>query len=53
MLDLPRPEFPNHPRMPVADRAAIFNPFAALTGHVEIPLDSDRFPGYPGYLYEM
>jgi len=23
MLDLPRPDFPNHPRMPVAGRAAI------------------------------
>lgn len=27
------PVFPNHPRMPVRDRAAQFAPFAALTGH--------------------
>ncbi len=33
MLDLPRPDFPDHPRMPIASRAAIFSPFAALIGH--------------------
>ncbi len=33
MLDLPHPDIPNHPRMPISSRAAIFSPFAALTGH--------------------
>ncbi len=33
MLDLPRPDILNHPRMPIFKRAAIFSPFAALTGH--------------------
>ncbi len=42
MLDLPRPEFPNHPRMPVADRAAIFSPFAALTGHADAIAETAR-----------
>ena len=32
LIDLPRPTFPNHPPMPVRDRAAQFAPFAALTG---------------------
>ena len=37
LLDLPHPTFPNHPSMPVRDRAAQFAPFAALTGfHDEI-----------------
>lgn len=33
ILHLPHPTFAKHPRMPVSDRAAIFSPFAALTGH--------------------
>lgn len=33
ILHLPHPTSPKHPRMPVKDRAAIFSPFAALTGH--------------------
>ena len=32
LLDLERPTFPNHPPMPVKDRAAQFQPFAALDG---------------------
>ena len=32
LLDTPRPEPQRHPRMPMADRAAQFAPFAALTG---------------------
>ena len=32
LLDLEHPAFPNHPPMPVKDRAAQFQPFAALDG---------------------
>jgi len=42
MLELPHPEFPNHPRMPVAARAAIFSPFAALTGHGDAIAETAR-----------
>ena len=33
ILHLPHPTSKRHPRMPISDRAAIFSPFAALTGH--------------------
>ena len=33
ILHLPHPTSAKHPRMPTSDRAAIFSPFAALTGH--------------------
>ena len=33
ILNLPHPTSAKHPRMPISDRAAIFSPFAALTGH--------------------
>jgi len=33
LLRLPHPNPERHPRMPISDRAAIFSPFAALTGH--------------------
>lgn len=33
ILHLPHPTSAKHPRMPVSERAAIFSPFAALTGH--------------------
>ena len=33
ILHVPHPTSKNHPRMPIADRAAQFSPFAALTGH--------------------
>ena len=32
IINLPRPVSQRHPRMPLADRAAQFSPFAALTG---------------------
>ena len=32
LFDLEHPTFPNHPPMPVKDRAAQFQPFAALDG---------------------
>lgn len=33
IIHLPHPTSPKHPRMPMADRAAQFSPFAALAGH--------------------
>ena len=33
IINLPHPTSQRHPRMPIRDRAAIFSPFAALTGH--------------------
>lgn len=33
MIPLPHPTSAKHPRMPAADRAAQFSPFAALTGY--------------------
>ncbi len=33
IINLPHPTSAKHPRMPLADRAAIFSPFAALAGH--------------------
>jgi len=33
ILRLPHPTSARHPRMSISDRAAIFSPFAALTGH--------------------
>ncbi len=35
IIDLPRPVSQKHPRMSMAERAAQFSPFAALTGHAE------------------
>ena len=32
-INLPHPTSQRHPRMPIHDRAAIFSPFAALSGH--------------------
>ena len=36
IIELPRPEPQRHPRMPRADRAAQFAPFAALTGFEDV-----------------
>ena len=33
IIELPHPTSTKHSRMPISDRASIFNPFAALTGH--------------------
>ena len=33
IINLPHPTSQRYPRMPVRDRAAIFSPFAALSGH--------------------
>ena len=37
IINLPYPTSAKHPRMPISDRAAIFSPFAALTGHGDGP----------------
>ncbi len=42
MLYLPHPTSERHPRMPIADRAAIFSPFAALTGHADAIAEAAR-----------
>ena len=54
ILHRPHPTSAKHPRMPIRDRATIFSPFAALTGHSaaiaetarlteqKIELDEDR-----------
>lgn len=33
IIALPHPISAKHPQMPISDRAAIFSPFAALSGH--------------------
>ena len=33
IINLPHPTSKRHPRIPIRDRAAIFSPFAALSGH--------------------
>ena len=33
IINLPHPTSQRHPRIPIRDRAAIFSPFAALSGH--------------------
>ena len=33
IISLPHPTSKRHPRMPIRDRASIFSPFAALSGH--------------------
>ena len=33
IINLPHPTSQRHPRMPIRDRAAIFSPFVALSGH--------------------
>ena len=33
IIDLPHPDSERHPRMPMANRAAQFSPFAALSGY--------------------
>ncbi len=42
MLELPHPDIPGHPRMPISKRAAIFSPFAALTGHGDAIAETAR-----------
>lgn len=35
IIDLPHPVSQKYPQMSIAERAAQFSPFAALTGHAE------------------
>ena len=45
IIHLPHPTSSKHPRMPIADRAAIFSPFAALTGHASAIAETARLTG--------
>jgi len=45
LLHLPHPTSERHPRMPMSDRAAIFSPFAALTGHGAAIVETARLTG--------
>lgn len=42
IINLPRPEPGYHQRMPIADRAAQFSPFAALSGFFDVIEESGR-----------
>lgn len=42
IIDLPRHRSLKHPHMPLADRAAQFSPFAALTGHGDAVKETAR-----------
>ena len=42
IIDLPHHVSKRHPPMPLADRGALFAPFAALTGHGDIIDDTAR-----------
>lgn len=42
IINLPHPTSLNHPRMPIADRAAQFAPFAALTGYDDAVKEAAR-----------
>ena len=42
LLELPHPNPKRHPRMPMADRAAQFSPFAALTGFETILAEAEQ-----------
>ena len=42
IIDIPRPEPRYHQRMPLADRAAQFAPFAALTGYSDVISEAGR-----------
>ena len=45
IIDLPHHVSASHPRMPLADRAAQFSPFAALTGHAAVLQETARLTG--------
>ena len=52
IIDMPRHLSKSHPQMPVADRAAQFSPFAALTGHNEAIDEVARFTENAPFLDE-
>ena len=43
IIDLPHHVSQKHPQMPMAERAAQFNPFAALTGYDDAVKETARF----------
>ena len=45
IIDLPHPVSERHPKMPLADRAAQFAPFAALTGYDAAIVEAGRLTG--------
>lgn len=47
ILELPHPVSDKHPPMPMADRAAQFAPFAALTGHDAVLRETERLTDSP------
>lgn len=42
IIGLPHPTSSKHPRMPISERAAIFSPFAALSGHAGAIVETAR-----------
>ncbi len=42
IINMPHPVSKKHPHMPIADRAAQFSPFAALTGYNEVIAEASR-----------
>lgn len=42
IIDLPHHVSKTHPQMPLAERAAQFAPFAALTGHADVIRETER-----------
>ena len=42
IIHLPHPTSAKYPRMPISERAAIFSPFAALTGHASAIMETAR-----------
>ena len=52
IIRLPHPTSSRHPRMPISDRAAIFSPFAALTGHAAAIQETARLTDQRIELYD-
>ena len=46
IIDLPRHVSDRHARMPIADRAAQFSPFAALTGYDDVICETARLTDF-------
>ena len=52
IIDLPHPTSERHPRMPMANRAAQFSPFQALTGYDDAVKETARLTGSRAELTE-
>ena len=52
LIDLPHPTSERHPRMPMANRAAQFSPFAALSGYDAAVKETARLTGSKAELTE-